>query len=529
MKKFLIILMAFFMMLVFVKDTKASEASSLEQFIDQQEEGSYYQVNSDVVCFWSNLEGVYDLKLPGSDTETYNPKDRQWVGIPYITVTNGGRIYVSYMTGGFLEPHEQNYSVIYYSDDGGETFNENFLIIDNLIPENHWYAPKPFYDSETGRMFMYLGVHVFYTDDADCENPVTDMKFSKTYNMGRSFSHCPVKVNGIYVNDVVASSKDDKSVIKIWGSRNGIKWEEIASVSTSSPSYKKFHEGGICTFGEEGILLLSRLDGGTGLERSYSYDGGYTWTDMETDFELPLATSYTKCALFTLPSGAILLVNNNSTEARLNMTAYLSYDNGYTWPYQLELDGRYGFEQTYWGVSYPDIHVTKDGTIWIVWDERDPINEISLAKLTEADIKAGEIVTEGSYSFKTMFRNSNYYDMTSIEEEIDHYVEVKVGTSEDEITTNLPTLIHYKDAKGNSLETTGSWVCDNYDSKKLGYYTFRFEMDSKDPYLIMSDQLCKVYVKVIEENKGCNSSISVVFPIILLPMAIVAFKRKKDQ
>ena len=86
---------------------------------------------------------------------------------------------------------------------------------------------------------------------------------------------------------------------------------------------------------------------------------------------------------------------------RDHLTALLSEDDGKTWKYKLLLD-----ERNY--VSYPDVAEGPDGYLYIVYDrERGDkkaslkdayaaAREILYAKITEADIMAGELVSSES-------------------------------------------------------------------------------------------------------------------------------------
>ena len=72
---------------------------------------------------------------------------------------------------------------------------------------------------------------------------------------------------------------------------------------------------------------------------------------------------------------------------RSNMTAFLSTDDGKTWPHQLLLDPRAM-------VSYPDGVQAADGTIYILYDwNRHTDAEILLARFREDDVVAGKIVS----------------------------------------------------------------------------------------------------------------------------------------
>ena len=86
------------------------------------------------------------------------------------------------------------------------------------------------------------------------------------------------------------------------------------------------------------------------------------------------------------------LAGNN----RRNLKAMLSDDDGKTWKGFLLLDER---EE----VSYPDVTWDAEGNLYIVYDRgRYTDREILLARVTEADILAGALVTDGSYLKKVI-------------------------------------------------------------------------------------------------------------------------------
>lgn len=78
----------------------------------------------------------------------------------------------------------------------------------------------------------------------------------------------------------------------------------------------------------------------------------------------------------------------NIRTSRKQITAFLSEDNGQTFPYSLVLDSR---EK----VSYPDACQDANGTIYAVHDyDRTGKGEIILDRFTEEDVKAGKIVSK---------------------------------------------------------------------------------------------------------------------------------------
>ena len=89
-------------------------------------------------------------------------------------------------------------------------------------------------------------------------------------------------------------------------------------------------------------ILASRLEGGAGggIERSISKDYGYTWSSYEINLEEPFIGPGSKVHLMGLASGSLVMINHATTTSRALLYAYLSVDNGETWPYKVALDLR---------------------------------------------------------------------------------------------------------------------------------------------------------------------------------------------
>ena len=90
------------------------------------------------------------------------------------------------------------------------------------------------------------------------------------------------------------------------------------------------------------------------------------------------------------------IVNHHKFDKRENLTAFLSYDDGKTFPYRLLLDGRSR-------ISYPCGNIGADGRVLLAYDrERQRgAREILLASFTEDDIKRGTF-GEGSYTARVI-------------------------------------------------------------------------------------------------------------------------------
>ncbi|MDI9873354.1 sialidase family protein [Flectobacillus rivi] len=120
-----------------------------------------------------------------------------------------------------------------------------------------------------------------------------------------------------------------------------------------------------------------------GIFTSVSTDGGLNWSSQIAFKDLG-PTAVSRFYVGRLKSGNILLVMNASTEREM-LTAFLSKDNGETWPYKLLIDRRKG-------ASYPDIIQKENGVICMIHDyKRYPNGEIKFTQFTESDIISGDV------------------------------------------------------------------------------------------------------------------------------------------
>jgi hypothetical protein len=486
--------------------------------------------------FWSNQPGVLDKTIASDTTETYNPNERKWNGLPAITITPGGRLWAVWMTGGMLEPDKHNYNVMYYSDDFGNTWSEEFLILKATDEEKQIYTPNLFVDPE-GNMWFYInygGTHGIIIKNPDCKNPSKELELSPSVIGLTNYpmAHIPtILSSGVWL--VPVESKSHLLTQQIYASTNKVLWEPFSSITTCSPAIKRFNESQIVELSDKRLMILSRLDGGSGIERAYSKNGGSSWTAFETDLEEPYIGPGSKFEIRKLKSGSILMINHNSTSSREKLTAYLSKDDGETWPYKLVLDDR-KLNVGYWGVSYPNFTEGSDGTIYVVWDQRTPLVEINLARFTENDLISGKL-SETSFTYKNIVRNSDYLDIKTvlgIEKRTYNY---ELGIKANEIIAKLPTKLKLVNSNNESLVVTGEFTIKNFDSNKEGTYEAYFVTDEIPEKWIDSYELLKVDIIIKEKQNNKLPLFLVIFSsITILGVIIIVIinkilKRKKGE
>lgn len=339
--------------------------------------------------------------------KAYTASLRLWQGIPGIEVTKKGRIFSTFYSGGTTE-QIGNYCLLLKSDDG-IYFGEPIAAA--VPPEAHRCYDPCLWIDPLGRLWFIWSVmtdHAVYA--AICDDPDADVL---TWHEPRVIGH-DVMMN----KPVVLTTGEWLFPIAVW---------RIAAIGPQSISphtphgafaYKTIDNGenftqmGFCAMQDRSfdehmivelqdgrLMMLVRTNYGIGV--SYSYDRGKTWSEGENSgYGGPCSRFFIR----RLSSGRLLLINHVGYENRnrSHLTALLSEDDGITWKYSLLLDERNN-------VSYPDAAIGPDGSIYITYDRErgayqtefskifDHAREILIAKITEEDIIAGKLISDGSY------------------------------------------------------------------------------------------------------------------------------------
>ena len=412
----------------------------------------------------------------------YLPENRQFLCSGGIEVT-GNRIWSSTFSGGSTEPHLLNHGVVVYSDDGGKTWNDPFIVIDNLThPDTVRVYEVTVWEDPGGRLW------IFYCQTGDpwgsgavssaafafvIENPQAAPAEMKIEDMGMLYG-------GMSLNKpTVIELADGKTQ---WLRSAHMNWTTVTDVFASDDEgetwYKKgtaegtacgAHETSVVQLSDGALMMTKRIDEGVGggLEISYSADYGATWSRYEDELGAPFVNPGARTYMFKLQSGSLLLINNFHPSQRTNLTAFLSTDDGMTFPYSLVLDDRAD-------VSYPDATQADDGTIYVCWDKgRTTYAETRLSSFTEEDVMRGSFGADGLYKVPVI-KGPAYADVAAWTGESEPVVRVGLGTDLAAAAAGLPTQLNVTDSAGGSHTVRGSWSCGGYDGDTPGTYTFVF-------------------------------------------------------
>lgn len=334
--------------------------------------------------------------------QEYTSEKRNWQGIPGIEVTQKGRIFAAFYSGGITED-VGNYSLLVRSDDGGKTWSEPIAIAYAGV-KSRAYDPCIWIDPQERLWFFYAVMPEHRQMGVCCGDPDADVL---TWGEERVIGHdvmlnkpivlkngnwlLPIAVwrNGVKVN---FESPNTPKLSFVYESRdNG---ESFTRLGGADVPNRSFDEHMLLERKDGSLLMFVRLMKGIG--RSESFDGGKTWTAGE---DTGLGGPNSRFFLGRLQSGNVILINHAVSDTRSWLTAYLSEDDGETFPMSLLLDDRPD-------ISYPDLKQTADGLIYVIYDrERGAIyqkmripsekmaKEILFCTFREEDIRAGKIVS----------------------------------------------------------------------------------------------------------------------------------------
>jgi formylglycine-generating enzyme required for sulfatase activity/predicted neuraminidase len=335
----------------------------------------------------------------------YADSARSWQGIPGIERAKGGRLWATWYSGDTGEGDMGNYALAATSGDDGKTWTKPIVIagpkgtrIGDPLP---WIDPKGrlwiFYTQLTkAESAAFKATFAIRTDEPDRERPKWSAPFLVAEG-GILFGKPLVRAGVGWLAPFCINGKSP------WiAETNG---KDTGVLLTTDEGASWHWQGGtampkeLWSFGE--ATLAPRRDGSVwmvmrttkGLYESLSGDDGRTWSDPAP---MPgFAGTATRAHMRRLASGAFMLIYHDSMKpkpARERLTAWLSDDEGRTWPHRLLLDERQR-------VSYPDATQAPDGRIYIAYDHgryEAGEKQVLVSIVREEDIRAGKIVSPDS-------------------------------------------------------------------------------------------------------------------------------------
>jgi predicted neuraminidase len=316
----------------------------------------------------------------------------KWQGIPGIERTSGGRLFVSWFSGGNKEPESENKVYLQISDDDGKTFSEPEVIADppglaRAFDPTLWIDPRGVLwliynqgNAQTGEHGVFA--RLCYIPDA--KKLVWTEPRRLGFNVPFSFrlNKPTVLSSGEWLMPVTWCAEE----VKNWFAGSGQHQVQGVGVSRDQGQSWKVYgqvdappwalENMIMEKKDGTVLMFIRTGDGV-IWQSSSHDGGKTWSQGS---RTAIVNPGTRFFIRKLRSGRWLLINTPNPCDRKTMVACLSSDEGKTWSDGLMLDER---DQ----VSYPDAIQAADGTIYAVHDrDRYGVGEVILSVFKESDI-----------------------------------------------------------------------------------------------------------------------------------------------
>lgn len=318
-----------------------------------------------------------------------------------IERTPGGRLWACWVAGG---DSPDAYFVLASSDNDGETWSPPRVVLDSheqdlgakrsILVGNLWTDPK-------GRLWLIFDQSMDMYDGRAgvwatvCDNPDGD---EPTWSKPRRIWH------GVTLNKPTVLSNGEWMLPISLDQRPGFRefkgcFRELdplrgANVFVSTDEGATWTRRGVRTFPNPDWhehMIVEKKNGSlwmlartrSGIMESVSLDGGAHWSEpVESAIKHPVARFFIR----RLQSGRLLLIKHgdkiDAHKGRVQLSAWLSDDDGETWKGGLVLDERKG-------ISYPDGFQSPDGAIYISYDRnRSTDGEILMARFTEEDVLA---------------------------------------------------------------------------------------------------------------------------------------------
>jgi len=320
--------------------------------------------------------------------------------------TSKGRLWTCWSGG---EDGPNAYLLASYSDDQGKSWRDPVFVIDpqaqglkmNTRVGAFWCDPKGrlwlFFHQSVGNFDGSFSNWFVRCDDPDAAKPGwSDPVY---IGFGESINKPIVRKNGEWILPVSLHDRwnIDKPFADYYHELDAVRGSNVFVSDDEGASWRyrggnifkdsRFNEHSVVEIQDGTLWMLSRCK--KEIAQSFSADGGKSWQPQSTAF--PHVDS--KAVIRRLQSGNLLVIRHGqditkATAKRLELTAFLSTDDGKSWSSSLLLDERSP-------VSYPDIAQSPDGDIYVHYDrDRYGAAEILFARFREEDVQAGKLVSK---------------------------------------------------------------------------------------------------------------------------------------
>lgn len=322
-----------------------------------------------------------------------------WAGIPGIEISRGGRLFITWFTGGTCEPDELNRILVAWSGDAGKSWSDPECL---AWPEGGTRAFDPcLWLAPTGELWLLInrgnrqsGLHEVRAricKDPDAPKPEWTPEVPLELGLPYVFrlNKPTVLLDGSWILPLTLATQKITEWFAGPLQRQGVALSQDegrtwnAHGCLQAPEWAL--ENMVVQRKDTSLWMLIRSGGGV-LWESISKDGGRNWSNATPT---QLKTPGSRFFLRRLSSGNLLLINHHRfvgqgmLEARNHLTAQISTDEGNTWNEGLLLDERQG-------VSYPDAVEHPDGLLRVIYDrDRKGVGEILMATFREEDVAAG--------------------------------------------------------------------------------------------------------------------------------------------
>ncbi len=320
-----------------------------------------------------------------------------------------GSLFMSWTTGGDVEPSDENYVCCSKSFDFGRTWTENKVLF--MHPRKGMFCPETTLIG--GKIVCFPGAYNHFLDTSFCQDFMTFM--SESPDLGETFStprFLGSAINGIHVKNVyeygdkiICGVSWNECADDVWASFENANKKCIVAGREYPPAgcngrfifphplchneycgamisedggknwriFGKIGRNGmhltepLIGFLSDGTLvMLMRNNADTGLYESRSSDGGMTWSEVQ---KTDIPSTIVKVSLVKDKNGRFYLLNHasNNRYDRTSLDLWISDDDMKTWSQKINLirsdDGV--------PCTYPDAFIDEErGMLCFGWDDR---------------------------------------------------------------------------------------------------------------------------------------------------------------